>query len=176
MGNAAFDAFRYQFLADVRRPLEIEVVLEVAVAAAAAHRADRAHAAVFLEAAALVEDQFAGALVGAGEQIADHRRAAANGQGLGDVARESDAAVGNDRHVVLRGGARAVHDGGDHRDTDAGHHAGCADRAGADADLHRVDTPFDERQRRGARGDVARHQFHFGELLPDASDDVEHTL
>ena len=38
-----------------------------------------------------------------------------------------------------RGGARALHDRGDHRHADAGDDARRADRAGADADLDRVD-------------------------------------
>ena len=100
VGDAPFDAFRHQLLAAPRAAVEVELVLEVAVAAAAAHRADRAHAAVLLEAAALVEDHLARALVGAGEQVADHRRARADGDRLGDVAGEADAAVGDDRDVV----------------------------------------------------------------------------
>ena len=109
--DAAFDAFRHQLLAGLGVGVEIELVLEVAVAAAAAHRAERAHAAVFLEAAALIEDHLARALVGAGEQAADHHRAGADGDRLGDVAGVADAAVGDDRHLVRRRGARAVGDG-----------------------------------------------------------------
>src|ERR1043166_4990953 len=51
---------------------EIEFVLEVAVAAAAPHRADRSHAAVLLVAAALDENQLARTFVGPREQIAAH--------------------------------------------------------------------------------------------------------
>src|SRR5262245_53689616 len=57
-GDAAFvrdaplDAFRHQLVAAARR-FEIELVLEVPVAAPASHGADRSHAAVLLEAAAL---------------------------------------------------------------------------------------------------------------------------
>src|SRR5215471_6980049 len=54
--DTPFNAFRHQL---VRRPpaFEIELVLEVPIAAAAAHRADGPHAAVLLVAAALEEDQ-----------------------------------------------------------------------------------------------------------------------
>src|SRR5215218_1961926 len=69
--HAALDPFGHQLLAAAA--LEIELVLEVPIAAAAAHRADRAHAAVLLEAATLVDDHLARALVGAREQVADHR-------------------------------------------------------------------------------------------------------
>ena len=81
--------------------LEVELVLEVAVAAAAAHRADRAHAAVLLEAAALVEDQSRpGSRRCRRTGCRSSRRARADGDRLGDVAREADAAVGDHRDVV----------------------------------------------------------------------------
>ena len=99
MGDPPLDAFRHELLVRVRR-VEIELVLEVAIAAAAPHRPDRTHAAVLLEASALIQNQLTRALVRAGEQIADHRRARADGQRLRDVAGEADAAVGDHRHVV----------------------------------------------------------------------------
>ena len=83
-------------------------LLEVAVARAVLHRADRAHAAVALERAALVQDQLARALVGAREERADHHRRGAGGDRLGDVARELDAAVGDDRRVRSAAAARAA--------------------------------------------------------------------
>src|SRR5262245_26427722 len=73
--DAPLDAFRYQLLRGVGVRVEIELVLEVAIAAAAAHRAERTHPAVLLEAAALVENHLARALVGAREQAADHHGA-----------------------------------------------------------------------------------------------------
>src|SRR5262245_58187105 len=66
VGDAALDSFRHQLLAG-GDAVEIEIVLEVSVAAAAPHRADRSHPAVVLVRAALVKDDLAGALVGAGE-------------------------------------------------------------------------------------------------------------
>src|SRR5262249_35868396 len=117
-GDAAFvrdtplDAFRHQLVAAARR-LEIELVLEIPVAAAAPHGPNRSHAAVFLEAASLVENDFAGALVRAGEEVAHHHRARADGEGLRDVAGEADPAVRDDRDVAGRGGAGAFHDGAD---------------------------------------------------------------
>src|SRR4029079_5373414 len=64
MGNAALDAFRHELVGGAAA-LEIELVLEIAIAAAAAHRADRPHAAILLIAATLEEDQLARALIGA---------------------------------------------------------------------------------------------------------------
>ena len=68
MGDASLDAFRHELLPVLGIRVEIELVLEIAVAAAAAHGAERAHAAVLLEAAALEENQLARALVGPGEE------------------------------------------------------------------------------------------------------------
>ena len=100
VGDPSFDAFRHQLLAGFGVGIEVEFVLEVAIAAAAAHRAERAHAAILLEAAALIQDQFARALVGAGEQAADHHRAGADRHRFGQVAGVADPAVGDDRDLV----------------------------------------------------------------------------
>ncbi len=134
--DAAFDAFRHELFRTVSA-FEIEFVLEVPIAAAAAHGAERSHAAVFLEAAALEQDHLARALVRAGKQAADHRRAGADGQGFGDVAGVADAAVGDDRNITLCRGLCAGRDRRDHRHADAGHDARGADRPGADARLSR---------------------------------------
>src|SRR6202034_247042 len=83
-GNAAFDAFGHVFGEAVtalfacrdrrtlvaREFIDVGLALEVALAGALRHRAERAHAAIGLEAAALVEDGLAGALVHAGEERA----------------------------------------------------------------------------------------------------------
>ena len=77
VGDASLDSFGDELLAGFGIGIEIEFVLEVSVAAAAAHRAERTHAAVLLEAAALVQNHFAGTLVGSGEEAADHHGAGA---------------------------------------------------------------------------------------------------
>src|SRR5213594_2482009 len=124
-GNAAlvrdtpFDALRYELVASAAG-LEIEFVLKVPVAAAAAHGADRSHPAVLLVAASLEQDQLARALIGAREQVSDHRAARADGNGLDDVARVPNASIGDDRNVPGGSRARALHDGADHRHPDAG--------------------------------------------------------
>ena len=86
----------------------LDLGLEVAVGAAVGHRAERAHAAVDLVRAALVEDDLAGRLVGAGEERADHHASRAGGERLGDVARVLDAAVGDDRDAVRGARPRAA--------------------------------------------------------------------
>src|SRR3954447_21296508 len=60
--DASLDPFGYQLLASRGIRIQIELVLEIAVAAAAAHGADRSHAAILLEAAALVQNHLARAL------------------------------------------------------------------------------------------------------------------
>ena len=175
VGDASFDAFGHQL---VRRPatLEIELVLEVAVAAAFPHGTDRSHAAVFLVGPSLKQDQLARALVSAGEQVADHRAARPDGQRLDDVARVADATVGDDRNVAGGGGAGAVHDRADHRHADAGDHAGRADRAGTDADLDGVHAGVDESERRFGGGNVAGDQLGMRKLPSDTRDHLDHTL
>src|SRR5262249_20176497 len=74
--------------------LLVDVALEVALLAAALHRPERAHTAIALVAAALVQDDLARRLLGPGEERADHHRARAGGQRLHDVAGVLDAPVG----------------------------------------------------------------------------------
>src|SRR2546423_2429603 len=78
----------------------LDVPLEVAVAgrAAGAHRTERAHAAVLLEALALLHDDVAGALVGSGEQGAGHHRVGSCCDRLRDVTGGGDATVGDHGH------------------------------------------------------------------------------
>src|SRR5262249_5363883 len=92
--DAALDALGDQLL------LLLDVALEVAFLAAALHRAERAHAPVTLVAAALVQDDLARRLLGAGEERADHHRARSGRERLHDVARVLDASVGDDGDVV----------------------------------------------------------------------------
>src|SRR5690606_12508218 len=110
-------------------------VLEVAVGRALLHRAQRAHAAIGLVRAALVQDDFARRLLGACEHRTEHHRVRAGGDGLGDVARIADAAVGDQRHAGALERRGDVADRGDLRHADTGDDAGRADRAGPDADL-----------------------------------------
>ena len=100
VGDLAFDSFGHGLAA-------LGGFLRVAIGRAGLHRAERAHAAIGLERAALVENRFAGGFLGAGEEAADHHGGSAGGDGLGDVAGKFDAAVGDDRDAgALCGRAR----------------------------------------------------------------------
>src|SRR4051794_25580786 len=80
--DATLDPLRHELL-DV-----LDIALEVAVLGERprAHRAERAHAAVLLEALALDEDDLARRLVGARQERAEHDRVRAGGDCLRDVA------------------------------------------------------------------------------------------
>ena len=119
------------------------------------HRAERAHAAVALVRAPLVEEHLARALVGAGEQRADHHAVRAAGDRLGEVARIFDAPVADHRHAGRARGLGRLEDRGQLRHADAGDDAGGADRARTDADLDRVRAGVDQRLRALARRHVA---------------------
>src|SRR5947208_12257254 len=92
MRHAAFNAFRHELALRFAR-------LAVTIFAAFLHRAERPHAAIGFERAALIENDLAGTLIRAGEQRADHHGISAGGDGFSDVARILDAAVGDDRHT-----------------------------------------------------------------------------
>ena len=167
VGHLAFDAFRHQ----LQRVLD--VLLEIAVGRAARHGADRAHAAIGLVGAALIQKDLARALVGAGQQRADHGDVRAGGERLGEIAGIFDAAVGDHRHVGFVRRLDRIHDRGQLRHADAGDDARGADRARADADLDRVGAGIDQRLRAFGGRDIAGDDLHgIGELL-DAVDGFE---
>jgi hypothetical protein len=85
VGDTALDTLGHQLVGRFLA-VQIEFVLKVTVAAAAAHRAERAHPAVFLEAAALIQDDLTRAFISTGKQAAHHHGAGAHGDCLGDVA------------------------------------------------------------------------------------------
>src|SRR4029077_9450674 len=130
VGYAAFDAFGNQFAS---------AVLRVAVRRPLRHRAHRPHAAVTFERASLIENRFTGTLLGARQQAADHHAIRARGDGLGDVARIFDAAVGDHGDARTGGRLGTLRDSRDLRHARATHHARGADGAGPDADLDPVD-------------------------------------
>src|SRR5690606_30442245 len=166
--DAALDAFRHQLVG-------VGGVLEVAVLGALLHRAQRAHAAVALVAAALEQLDLARGLLGAGEQAADHHRGGTGGDRLADVAGVADAAVGDQRDAVLQRLGHQV-DGGDLRHAHARDHARGADRARAHADLDRVGAGVEQGQRGVAGDDVAADHLHLREVLLDPGHAVQHAL
>src|SRR5437870_9801851 len=56
VGHASFDPFGDELVGPARR-VEVELVLEIAVPAPAAHRSDGAHPAILFEAPALIQNQ-----------------------------------------------------------------------------------------------------------------------
>src|SRR4029078_5933714 len=132
VGNLAFDALGHE----LQRVLD--VLLEIAVGGAAGHGADRAHAAIGLIGSALVEIDLARTLIGAGEQRAEHHAIGARGERLGKVARISDAAVRNYRHVALLRHLHGLDQRSELRHADAGYDASSADRSRPDTARYRV--------------------------------------
>src|SRR5450755_3689478 len=171
--HLAFDAFGYELGAV---EVALLLVLEIAVGRSLLHRADRAHAAIALVGATLVEDDFAGRLFGAGEGAAHHHRIGTRRDRLGEVAGKAYTAVGDQWHAAApdRPGDRV--DRHDLGHTDAGHDARGADRTRPDAHFHRVGAGFDERERTGPRRDVAADHVDAGEIALDPAHAIEHAL
>src|SRR5580692_912707 len=130
-------------------------VLEITFAGTLCHGADGAHATIGLERAALIEDQFAGTFIGAGEKRTDHHRAGACGQGFGDVARVLDAAVSDDRNAGVFSGTVGFGDGSDLGHAGAGDYARGANGSGADTHLDAVSSGASQFAGAVESGDVA---------------------
>jgi len=88
VGHAALDAFGHELAGVV-------AALPIAFARPGDHRPDRAHAAIRLEAAALVNDELPGAFRQPRQQTAEHHRMSTSRQRLDQIARVADAAVGD---------------------------------------------------------------------------------
>ena len=95
VGHATLDTFRHQLFYLFRRILEITVCGSLFLR----HGAQRSHAAIRFIRTSLIQLDFTGRLFGAGEQSAEHHRIRAGRDGLGHVARITDAAVGDQRHT-----------------------------------------------------------------------------
>ena len=166
--NAAFDAFGHELVGVGR-------ILEITVLAALLHRADRAHAAIALVAAALEQFDLARRFLGARKQAADHHRRCASCNRFRDIARIADAAIGDQRNAILQ--CFGDHcDRGDLRHTDASNNPRRADRTGADADLHRIRARIHQCERGVAGHDVAADHLHVREILLDPCDAIKHAL
>src|SRR3569832_2330614 len=168
--HASLDALRHELL-----DLDL-AFLEVAVAGAALHGTECAHAAIGFVRAALIQLDLAGRLLRAREHAAHHHAIGARDDGLGEVARIAHTAVGDHGHAAFGQGLGDVRDRSDLRHALTAHDARGADRAGADTDLHRVDTGLDQCERAFGRRDVAADDLHLGKVLLDPFDTVEHAL
>src|SRR3569833_1580547 len=150
--------------------------LEIAVAGAALHGAQRAHAAIRFVRAALIQLHFARRFLGAGKHAAHHHAIGAGDDGLCEIARIAHAAVRDHRYALRRKHFGSIGDGGDLRHAYPARDTCGAGRAGADADLYRVDAGLDQRERAFGRRDVAADHLHLGKILFDPAHAVEHTL
>ncbi len=151
-------------------------ILEVAIRGALLHRAQRAHAAIDLVGAALIELDLARGLLGPGEHRTQHHAVRARGDRLGQVPGETHAAVGDQRHAGALKRLGHIRDRGDLRHAHAGHNAGGADRARPDPHLHAVRSGRDQVLRGGGGGDVAADHLHVRVVLLHPGNAVEHAL
>src|SRR5258708_14565154 len=145
-----------------------DLFLEITIGRAARHRADRAHAAIGFVGAALIEEDLARRLVGAGEERAEHRAVGAGGDRLGEVAGEFDAAVADHRQVALAAFCDDIEDRRQLRHTDTGNDARGADRTRADADFYRIGAGLDEGAGTLGGSDVAGNDLGIVRQPPDA--------
>src|SRR5579859_1783321 len=171
IGNARLDALGNQtaFLDDI--------VLEVAIFAETAllHGGNRTHAPVIFETLAARDNQLARTLIHARQQTAQHDGIRARRDSLSDVAGILDAAVSYYRYIIAAGHPCAIVDGGNLGYAYPRDNASCADRAGPDADLHRVNSGLYQRLGRLCRYDVAGHQLHLrSEMRLNVSYGIQH--
>src|SRR3569832_1368973 len=168
--HASLAALRHELLA-----LDL-AFLEVAVAGAALHGTECAHAAIGFVRAALIQLDLAGRLLRAREHAAHHHAIGARDDGLGEVARIAHTAVGDHGHDAIGQGLGDVRDRSDLRHAHTAHVARGKNRAEADTDLRRVDAGLEQRERALGRRDFAADDLHLGKVLFDPFDTVEHAL
>ena len=166
VGHLPLDPLRDQLVAG-------GVLLEITVGRAARHRTQAAHAAIGLVGPALVEDHLARAFIRPRNHGADHRAGGTRRNGLGEIARELDATIGNHRNVT--GSGRAFHDRGELRHADTRHHARRADRAGPDPHLDRIGARVDQGACRIRRRHVPRDHLDLVRQQLGAFDRLQHT-
>ncbi len=167
VGHLPLDPFRHQLVGG-------GVLLEISIGRTPCHRAQRPHPAVGLERPSLIQDHLARALVRPGDHRAHHRAGSPGGDGLGEVTRILDAAIGDHRDVAR--GPRRVHDRRQLRHAHAGDDPGRADGARPDADLHRIRARADERAGAFGGRHVAGDHLHVVRQPLDPIDRQAHAL
>mmetsp|Transcript_101284 Transcript_101284/g.321657 ORF Transcript_101284/g.321657 Transcript_101284/m.321657 type:complete len:617 (+) Transcript_101284:1-1851(+) len=146
---------------------------EVPVVRALPHGIDGAHAAVELQARAVVGvEVLARGLLGASQQAPAHGHAGSHAKRLDDVPRAADAAVCQHRHAVRSRQARDVVDSGRLRAAAGADLLRRADGADAHAHAQGVDAALDEVLGLALRDDVAADDLEAGELLLHPAEDV----
>src|SRR6266567_4954192 len=154
--HAAFDALRHELLV-----FSLAFgVLEVAVGGTLLHRAQRSHATIALVRTPLKKLYLARRFLGACEQAPEHHAGRTRCNGLCDVARIANAAVGDERYVETGHAPQRIEDRRDLRHADAGNDARGADRAGADPDLDGVGAAVHQRAGAVGGGDIAADNLY----------------
>ena len=116
------------------------------------------------------------AFFSAGKHATHHDGGCARSQRLGNIAREADAAIGDQRYArAAEGGGNAI-DGHDLRHADTGDDARGADGAWANADLDGVRSGFDQRQRSCPCGNVSANHVDVWVVLLDPAHALDHAM
>mmetsp|Transcript_65942 Transcript_65942/g.190243 ORF Transcript_65942/g.190243 Transcript_65942/m.190243 type:complete len:269 (-) Transcript_65942:763-1569(-) len=151
---------------DALRNLQGSGCAKVPVVGALLHRVDGPHAAVALQAGAVFcIDVLAWRLLRAGQQASAHRGASAEAQGLDDVPRARDAAIGEDRDAPRARVLRHVEDRRGLGPSTSADLLGGADGADAHADAEPIHAAVDEVLCLRLGDNVAADDLQVGELL-----------
>ena len=160
VGNHTFNTFRYKLI-----NIAVIVVLEVTVGRAFVHSAERAHTAVALVGAALIQNDFARSFVSTGKHTAHHDGIGTGCDGFCDVAGEADTAVSDQRNTGALKSFGNVRDGSNLRNTDTGNNASRTNRTRADADFNSVCTVFNEGQSSSGSSNVSANNLNLRIVL-----------
>src|SRR5690606_8722806 len=134
------------------------------------------HAAVGLVGTALIQHHFAGGFFGTGEHAAHHAGGGPRSERLGDVARITDTAIGNERNARAVKRLGDVGNGGDLGYAHARNDARGADGTWADTDLDGVGAGVNQCARCSGRGDVAANDLDARVVVFDPAHAVDNAL
>src|SRR5574343_969415 len=168
--HTAFDTFRHELIHVGG------VFLEIAVARTGLYSAQRAHATVALVGAPLEQLDFAWCLFGASEQTTQHDAVGARRNRLGDIAREADATISNQRHARAFQRLGDIGNRGNLRHADTGDDTGRTDRTRTDTDLHTISTMIRQGTRGIGRGNVATNDLNIRVVFLDPLSTIQHAL
>src|SRR5205823_864623 len=139
-------------------------ILEVTLTRTGRHGAQRTHAAIGFEGAALVQDQLTRTLVSSGEQRSNHHCPRTSCESLRDVTGVFDTTGGDHWYVRIFGGAISLCNGCNLGNSSAGHHSRGADGARADSNFDRIHAGARQFACAVKRAYVAGDQIYFGQL------------
>ncbi|BBG30506.1 cation/multidrug efflux pump [Zymobacter palmae] len=148
--NAAFDTFRYQFFNAGVFVLEVTVARTVRLG----HGPHGTHTAVRFIGTALVQFDLTRCFFSTGQQATDHDAVGASNDDFGDITRETDTAVSDNRYAGVFQCFSDVGNGADLRHTDTRNDTRGADRTRADTHFDGVRASFNQCASSGCRCDV----------------------